>query len=349
MHKAKVIRLLVCMAVAVGLVVGAGALSPPPLAAEKQKLFKPKGMSDWVTPKAKKKYTIAALIPSLEAEFWVNFSYGLFDQAKKHGVDLKFAATKSYSEFPKQIDYMEDMINLNVDAILITPANAEALVPPVEKAMAKGIKVIIMAVQINTDNFTAAVRADHYDSGYIIAEELFKAMGGDGTIVALNGVPGHSWAIARRKGLADAMKKFPKIKLLGERWMGVSRVEGLKHTEDFLQAFPDVKGIWNAVDITAAGSVDAVKAAGIKRHIFISSGSGTRHALEMVKKGDMDFDLGEAPILQGRWAVDLAIKALQGEDFPRETLVPLPKFTSKNVAEWDTSTEWHPKGWKLPR
>ena len=348
MRKRRVLRLLMCMSAALGLVVTSGAFNRGALGAE-MKAWSPKSASEWTSPKPKKKYTIAALIPSLEAEYWVNYSYGVYDQARKQGVNLKFAATRSYSDFAKQLDYIEDMINLKVDAIILSPAHSVALVEPALKAEAAGIKVIATGGTLNTDKITGAIRADHFETGYRIAKFLFNSMGGEGGFVVLNGPPGQTWGISRRNGMMKAMKEFPKVKMLGERWMGVSRVEGLQHTEDFLQTFPDVKGIWNAVDITAAGSVDAIKAAGIKRHIFVASGSGTRHALEMVKKGDMDYDIGESPVLQGRWAIDMAIKALQGESHPALIFIPMADFTSKNVAKWDTSTEWHPKGWKLPR
>ncbi len=313
--------------------------------------WRPKDGSEWVRPKAKKKYTIGALIPSLQSQYWVNVAYGLFDEAKQLGVTLKFAATASYSQYAKQVNYMEDMIASGVDAIVLAAASSDAMVGPVDQAIAKGIKVILVVQNIRSDNWTARVVSDHFALGYRTGEVLAKLMKGHGEIIALNGPPGQDWSTARRKGLAAVLKKNPCITLKGERWMGVARDEGLRHTEDFLQTFPKITGIWAAVDIALMGAVDAVQASGIKRKIFMSSASGTQGALEMLKKGEIDFDLGEGPIWLGRWSLGTAVKILNGEKPPRTTYVPFPEFTRDNTSKWPemTKSEWAPKGWKIPR
>jgi ABC-type sugar transport system substrate-binding protein len=325
------------------------AVAPSLWAAEE--VWRPKDGSTWVRPKAKKKYTIGALIPSLQAQYWVNVAYGLFDESEKLGVNLKFAATASYSQYAKQANYMEDLIASGVDAIILAAASSDALVEPVNQAMAKGIKVILMVQDIRSKNWTARVISDHYELGYRTGAALAKFMKGKGKIIALNGPPGQEWSIARRKGLGDVLKKNPGIKLMGERWMGVARDEGLKHTEDFLQTFPDITGVWAAVDIAAAGAVDAIDAGNIKKKIWISSASGSQFALKMVKEKQMDFDLGEAPIWLGRWSIGTAVKTLNGEKVPRTTYVPFPEFTRDNMKDWPelTKSEWAPKGWKVPR
>ena len=319
-------------------------------AGAQKKVWRPK-QSEWVRPKAKKKYTIGVLIPSLQSQYWVNVAYGLFDEAKKVGVNVKFAATASYSQFAKQVSYMEDMIVSGMDAIVLSAASSEALVEPANLAMKKGIKVILMIQNIRSENVSARVFTPHFEFGRITADALAKFMKGKGKIIALNGPPGLEWAIARRKGLAAVLKKNPCIKLMGERWMGVARDEGLKHTEDFLQAFPDITGVWAAVDIALMGAVDAVQAAGIKRKIYMSSASGTQGALDMLKKGEIDFDSGEAPVLSGRWSVDVAVRLLNGEKVPFTIFTPFPVFTRDNQDQWPelTKTEWAPKGWKIPR
>ncbi len=347
--KAKNLSRWACLAVALGFLFSAAWVVPVARAADD--VWRPKGGADWVRPKAKKKYTIGVLIPSLQAQYWVNVAYGVFDEAKQLGVNLKFAATASYSQYARQANYMEDLIASGVDAIILAAASSDALVEPTNQAISKGIKVILMVQNIRSDNWTARVVSDHYEIGERTANALAKFMKGNGKIIALNGPPGQEWSIARRKGLGDVLKKNPCMKLVGERWMGVSRDEGLKHTEDFLQAFPDVDAVWAAVDIAAAGAVDAIQAANIKRKIWISSASGSQFALEMVKDGQMDYDLGEAPIWLGRWAMGTAVKALNGEKTPRTTFVPFPEFTRDNMSQWPdlTKSEWAPKGWKVPR
>jgi ABC-type sugar transport system substrate-binding protein len=71
-----------------------------------------------------------------------------------------------------------------------------------------------------------------------------------------------------------------------------------------------------------------------------------------LKKGWTDIDVGESPILEGAWAIDVAVKALNGEAYPKLVYVPNPPFTKDNMNDPEFSRyikyQWAPQGWKVP-
>ena len=62
----------------------------------------------------------------------------------------------------------------------------------------------------------------------------------------LYGAAGVTSLLARGEGFKEALKKqYPEMKILAERFCEVSRAEGLKQMEDFLQAFPgQINGVY---------------------------------------------------------------------------------------------------------
>ena len=79
-------------------------------------------------------------------------------------------------------------------------------------------------------NYVAHVSFNGVPNGKAMAEALFKAMGGEGGIVALGGILSNIPAIERKRGLDQALAENPKIKLLDVQvanWVQTEALEAL--------------------------------------------------------------------------------------------------------------------------
>src|SRR5262249_19852899 len=128
------------------------------------------------------------------------------------------------------------------------------------------------------------------------------------------GPAGRSWSDQRANGFRETIKaEFPKIKVVAESRLADNRNSALNTTEDWVQRFPDLKGIYSATDDIGAGVVDGLKAANKFGPVKVSTSNFSPTAQKMLASGEFVCTAIQQIVLQGRVALREAVKAAKGE------------------------------------
>ena len=99
------------------------------------------------------------------------------------------------------------------------------------------------------------------ESGKQIGDAMAEAMGGEGGIIALQGILDTGAAKDRFAGLEESLADNPGVELLDQQTANFSRQEALDVTKTLLTKHGDeVKGIWAANDDMALGALQALEA-----------------------------------------------------------------------------------------
>lgn len=163
---------------------------------------------------------------------------------------------------------------------------------------------------------------DGVPSGKYVAEELFKAMGGSGKIVALQGLLANVPAQQRFQGLQEALAEHPGIELLEDQTAEWDRTKAVGVTEAFLAKYPDVGGIWAANDNMGLGALEALRTAGKAGDILTCGIDGTSEAIEACITGEFAATVNNDPMWQGGMGHSIPYHAKIGEidvaKLPRE-------------------------------
>lgn len=300
--------------------------------------------------KANKQYTIGVLIPNLRDPYWVAQAYGFFDEAEKYGAKVTLLDAGGYANIDKQVNQINDLVVRKVDAIALAAVSAQGTANAVDEAVKAGIPVLNMVTMTDSKNVKVRVAPADWDLGAVQAEFIGEKLGGKGKVVMLNGPAGATWSMTRYAGFKATLKeKYPEIKILGDRWTEMDRAVALNTMEDFLQRFPDLNAVYTPSDLIGCGAADAVKAAGKKGQIIVTTGSYSRESDAFVKDGLIQMAAGEQTVLIGRWTTRAAIGILNGDSWPSIIQQPLQKITLENISKFDSATEFSPVGWSVPR
>jgi ribose transport system substrate-binding protein len=136
------------------------------------------------------------------------------------------------------------------------------------------------------DRWVSFISYDGVDAGYLTAKELFKAMGGKGNIVAIQGILDNVPNQLRYAGLQKALKENPGIKMLATQPADWDSAKANTVTKTFLAKYgSQINGIWGADDGTALGSASALKAAGKPDVPVVSAAGGTPEAFTSIATG----------------------------------------------------------------
>jgi inositol transport system substrate-binding protein len=233
-----------------------------------------------------------------------------------------------------QASQVDSFIGQKVDAVILTPADGDAMGPSVEKVQAAGIPMLEVCTSTKVEP-DALVMADDVEGGRVITQGLIDAIGGKGNILVIQGVLGQSSQIDREEGLNDVLKDNPDVKVLADDAANWSRDEAQTLTENWIQAYGDqINGIWCQNDEMAIGAVNALDAAGLKGKIPVVGIDFVPDSEQYVADGSIGLDLWQDAYTEGKMIIDVLKKKLAGEEVEKVTLFQLIPVTKENIDEY---------------
>ncbi len=140
---------------------------------------------------------------------------GMKKAAKELGIEAEFLGPSTGGDTIQQISIIEDQISRGVDAIVISPNDDKAVIPVIQKAMNKGIKVFTWdsdAPKSKRIFYVAA--ADDIGIGEIVIDRVAKEIGGKGKVALMTGSPNALNLSLHVQGVEKGVKKYPGITLV---------------------------------------------------------------------------------------------------------------------------------------
>jgi ribose transport system substrate-binding protein len=231
---------------------------------------------------------------------------------------------------PEQMSQIEDVIVKKPDAIVFIPVDYKAMAPGVQKMNAAKIPVVNVTDRSEAGTFVSFVGASDYDLGKETARALFKAMGGKGNVIALEGVKGSLTNTDRMRGVRDVMKEYPNIKLLAAQPGNYQRLQALQVMENLMQSYPQINGVFAANDAMASGAIEALE--GANRKALVVGINGTKEAIDAINAGKMLATGDYNGFLQGCLGTMAALRSLRGQPVPKEIVLPAAVIDKSNTA-----------------
>lgn len=102
-----------------------------------------------------------AVVPKGTAhEFWKSVHAGALHGASSADVDIRWSGPEPEGDRDAQIKVVENLALAGIDALVLMPVDAEALVPAARKLERKGIPVIVADSDLSWDGRTSFVATD---------------------------------------------------------------------------------------------------------------------------------------------------------------------------------------------
>jgi ribose transport system substrate-binding protein len=278
---------------------------------------------------------VALVMKSLANEFFSTMAEG----AKQHqatnaaSYDLVVNGIKNETDLAEQVNLVELMIALQVNAIVIAPADSKALVTVLKRAKEAGILVVNIDNKLDADVLRQAdlkvpfIGPDNRAGARKVGEALAKRLQAGDQVAIIEGIPTALNSQQRRLGFEDAMKAagVKIVSVQSGRWeMDTAN----NVAAAMLNEHGDLKAILCANDNMALGAVAAIRAAGktgkvllvgfdnisalrplLDRGLVVATADqhGDRLAVSGIEAA-LDVLKGEAPLPDQSTAVDVVTK-----------------------------------------
>jgi inositol transport system substrate-binding protein len=282
---------------------------------------------------AKKTLKVGVSYSNLQNEFFIATQNAIRDKAKELGV--KLIETDGQGKAENQITQVENFITQKVDAIIVSPSDKNGVAPAVDLAVNAHIPIVILTNDVsNSDKATAFVGADNVVGGKMEAEFVIKKLGGKGNIVIINGPNGNAAAVYRTDGIKQVLPNYPDVKVLAEQTANWDRAQALSLMENWLQSYTNIDAVIAENDEMALGAYNAIKAANKQDKIFVVGIDAIPDALKSIKEGHLTATIFQDALKQGNRAIEIAVKAANGESVEHTNYIPLQFITKENIADF---------------
>jgi ribose transport system substrate-binding protein len=283
-------------------------------------------------PPAEEGYTLGLSLSTLNNPFFVTLRDGAQEAAQEAGVEL--VVVDAQDDSAQEATNIEDLIQQGVDALLINPTDADAIVPSVQRANDAGIPVFTVDRSAAGGEIVSHIASDNVAGGRMAGEYLCDAIGGSGNVVELEGIPGTSAARDRGQGFNDYMSsECPDAEIVARQTANFNRAEGLSVFEDILQAQPEIDGVFAHNDEMVLGAIEAAEAAGRAEEIVFVGFDAIDDAVAAVEEGRLAATIAQQPAVMGSLAVETAVSYLDGESVDEYIPVDLRLVTGEGEGE----------------
>lgn len=234
----------------------------------------------------------------------------------------------------KQVADIEDLINKKVDLIIYWPVDNKAIAGALQKAVDAGIPTVNTGGGFYySPSTTSNAYIGQWDLGEKTARQLFKDMGGKGRIIAMLPIAGHSATVDQKAALDTVMKEFPGIELLAAEHGNWNRARSKQITENLLQRFPRIDGVFSPSGQMSAGLAEAFEEAGRLNEVVMSPADEYNGWLKWVDKNKKG-GIITFPTKVGRDAVQLGLEILKGQPVERGRQVPSVVIPASEVGKY---------------
>ena len=289
-------------------------------------------------PQTKKKL-IGISVMTMSNPFFVDLANAAKDEAKKHGYEVIIYGGE---EADKQAKQVRDFITQNVDAIILSPKDTQAIGGPIKEANAAGIPVFTADTGCSdkTAKVVCNVMTDNKGGGKLAGKAMIEALNNKGGKILILDYKEAQSCILRVNGFKEVIDEYnsknpsAKITIVAELAGEASEEPSKKATADTLNANPDLAGVFAINDPSALGAVVALKQAGKMSQVKVIGFDGQLIGKQAILKGEIYADPIQFPEEIGRKTVQQIIKYKAAEEVPAEILIDT-KLYYKADAEKD--------------
>lgn len=211
---------------------------------------------------------VALIMKSLANEFFSTMAAGAEKHNKENAdaYDLIVNGIKDERDLSRQVALVDEMIAMNVNAIVIAPADSKALVPALRKAIEKGIVVVNIDNKLDAEILKQEnvqipfVGPDNRVGAKSVADRLAKELKSGDEVLILEGIRTSFNAQQRLEGFKDACNAAG-LKIVDSQSAEWEMSRANTIASAMLSEHPEAKAILAANDNMALGALASVKSA----------------------------------------------------------------------------------------
>ncbi len=287
--------------------------------------------------------TIAVIPKGLTHEFWQSVHRG----AERAAKDLAASGSARFRvvwdgplrerDALEQIRIVDRRISTGAAGIVLAPQHRQTMTGAVERALRRGIPVVVIDSGLEGHSYLKYVATDNYHGGQLAAERLLATLLADGKpaprLVLFRYAVGSESTEQREKGFEDFVNRAIERQIAAGQpaitWVSKDKYAGATKDSAMKEAVPlvnqmghDIDGIFCPNESSTAGMLDALRSLGLHwsgrgsnaHAVRLVGFDSSEPLLQAVEVGDIDGLILQDPYRMGYLGVWIVAQYLGGRD-----------------------------------
>ncbi|MFP4501441.1 MAG: ABC transporter substrate-binding protein [Candidatus Hydrogenedentota bacterium] len=273
-----------------------------------------------------------AFIPKgMSHQFWLTVKAGAMAAGEDLDVEVLWNGPNKETQIERQVGIFENMLNLNVDAIVLAACDESALNRPVEQAVAAGIPVVTVDSGVTSDAPLSFVATDNEAGAEAAAHKLAELIGEAGPVGLVPFVSGAATSEMRERGFEQGIAAYEDIEIADVQYSQSDESQGMAVTQDMLSANPDMKGIFGANESSCIGAAQAIKSIGQAGEVKLVCFDAAQEQIAALREGLVQALVVQNPYKMGYESVKAAVLAMRGDEVPPRIDTGVLVVTLENI------------------
>jgi ribose transport system substrate-binding protein len=283
---------------------------------------------------------VALVMKSLANEFFKTMEDGARAYHAENGNTFSLITNgiKNEEDVSGQVALVEQMIAQQVDAIVIAPANSQALIPVLKQAAAKGIVVVNIDNKLDTDVLKSEavqipfIGPDNRAGAKLAGDHLAKSLKRGDEVAIVGGIPSAFNAIQRGQGFQDAMEAAG-ITVVSSQAGNWEMAKANQVVAGVLNEHPGIDAILCANDSMALGAVAAVREAGKTSTVKVIGYDNISAVQELIKGDKMVCTIDQHGDQLAAFGIEFALEIIKTGIKPTDRETPVDLVTKDTLTQ----------------
>jgi ribose transport system substrate-binding protein len=267
--------------------------------------------------------------------YWQEAQAGLNDAAKQMGVKAEMDGPDKFDP-QEELKAFEKAVASKPSGILVSVTRAELFQDPINVAISVGIPVIAVDSDAPESKRVMFVGTDNFRAGGESAKRMAQLLQGKGQVVIIT-IPGQQNMDERVRGVSEALKKFPGMKVIqtiddkGDPRVANDTISSILHGKEKIDGFICLEASGGE------GAAEAIHRQDMDGKVHIVAFDKDPETLDWIERGSITATVTQKPYVMSyyglKFADDLHHNAVHDfKDWRTAPTSPMPTWVDTGTA-----------------
>jgi periplasmic protein TorT len=296
---------------------------------------------------AAKKWNIHVFFPHMKDSYWLAANFGVVSEARRLGISLTLHQAGGYDKLDIQKSQLEKALAAEVDAVIIGAISDNGLDSLITAFRARDIPVIDLINGISSSQLSAKSLVSFAEMGAQAGNYLARRHpAGSAKVQAafFPGPQGAGWVKAGEKGFVKALAGSA-VEVVSTRYGDTGERVQTQLLQETLDTHSNIDYIVGTA-VSAEAAIKVIRRRKLKESIQIVSYYFNPGVYRGIRLGQILAAPTDATVVQGRIAVDQAIRLLEGEECLLHVGPRLQVIDRGTIGTFNQDTSLAPRGFR---
>lgn len=298
--------------------------------------------------KARRPWNLCVSFPHIKDDYWLAVNYGVADEATRLGVRLRLYEAGGYDHPDEQRRQLDACVANGADALVIAAITYNGLNDRIAQWHARGLAIIDLVNGIESSDVDARALVSFRAMGKAAGAYLLQRLPAGQEPVPIAWFPGPEkagWVEAGDAGFRAALTGT-RIRIVTTRYGDTGIAAQSVLVRSVLEQHPEIRYLVGTA-VTAEAAVPILRERGLQDRIKILSYYFNQGTYTGIRYGQILAAPTDSPVVQGRLAVDLAVRRLEGETFPAIASPVIRMVDKPGLADFPRLNSLAPGGFRV--